>query len=357
MRKFACLHLFFAAGCAQSTVSGVTLDEYGERFATAYCDMLRDCYGTDIYEAVLGTDCAGTFLRGWDEGAQPRIEEAIAAGTVSYDESSAAECLAIVESIGCEAIDRPSLPACDAVLVGTVAAGGACSLDEECAGESYCRLDASCPGTCQARVASGSACTGDAACQANLRCGTDGTCQAPAAMGAACGGSSGVECSGGTFCFGAAMGSAGTCRSPLSLQTAALGATCQPGGGMGPLCQPGLSCALTGIAGMMPTFACEAASPSGGACHVAIPDSCPSGEHCAGIDLMMFDFDGTCAPLPGDGEACAAVPFGAQCAAGTRCAAGTCRAIGSIGAACTDAGDCWSGTCDGGTCAAGALCG
>lgn len=349
-----------AAGCGGGDGGGgPTLDEFGSRNASTICEALIGCYGADIVELFVGPDCQRTFLSLWDQAQRPRLEEAIARGSVTYDASRADACLAAVAAAGCGAIDRPSLPDCEAALAGTIAPGGACSIDEECMGDSYCRTDAACPGTCQARVASGSACTSDAACQAGLRC-AGGTCQAPARAGAACEGPTMIQCAGGLLCLGASAGGAGmparagACRAIDAVRSAALGDLCDPQSSEGPLCMAGLSCALTGVSGgTMPVFECESEASSGGPCHLGVPDPCPTGEFCDGVMPFMGDFDGTCTALPGSGEPCQ----GGRCAEGLRCnAASTCTPVSDVGGACSEGADCYSGSCEGGTCVEGMLC-
>ncbi|UJR80023.1 hypothetical protein [Sandaracinus amylolyticus] len=346
----------WTTGCDEGGGS-ITLDEYGAESAEATCATIERCYGPDLVEALAGPDCVGSAQRTLEQASLPQIEAAIAAGTVQYDGAAARECVDAVADASCAAIDRASLPACEDAFVGTVAAGGACALDEECAGDAFCRIELTCPGTCQARVPSGSACEGDDECQAALRC-LGGTCQAPAREGAACGGGTEIECAAGLVCLGqqepsATMpeGRTGLCRSLPATQTAAIGATCDPDNG--PLCVSGVSCALIGVtAGTTPVFECVAASTSGGACNLGFPDPCPFDHTCEGVDLAMGDFEGTCVALPRAGEPCP----NNRCGRDAWCSSGTCRAVQSIGSACTSDADCFSGFCDGGTCAEGVLC-
>lgn len=335
----------------------VPLSELGARTAETYCGLLDQCYGPDLLEAFTGGNCVATFQRTFDEQTLPQFEQAIAEGTLRYDGARAAGCLDQLEAAGCGFIDRPELSECEAALEGTIALGGACSINEECTGTAFCAMDTMCPGTCQARVAPGTACEDDGACGSGLRC-FDGTCRSPALADAPCGGGTNPDCAGGLICRGemeappGGTGTSGTCVSPASIMTAPLGEACNPS--EGPFCQSGLSCALTGVTGgTTPNFVCVAASTSGGTCNVSFPDMCPAGQIC---DAMPFveggSFDGTCQPLPTDGEACVQ----SRCAAGHRCDGATCQAIGSVGAACESGADCYSASCDAGVCALAELC-
>ncbi|MFW5920506.1 MAG: EB domain-containing protein [Polyangiales bacterium] len=66
---------------------------------------------------------------------------------------------------------------------------------------------------------------------------------------------------------------------------------------------------------------------------------------------------GTCTPLPTDGEACVDGAIFRNCAGGHACVEGTCRQMRRIGGDCEADEQCYSGNCDGGTCAEAPLCG
>ncbi len=356
-RALAAWIVVLATGCGDGGGRDVPIEEYGELSTGALCDALLDCYGPAVVAQLGGEDCAGSLHRLWEQQQGPRLQQAIAEGTIVYDGTRVEACLAEVAAAGCGAVDRVSLPECEAVLVGNVAPGGACSIEEQCEGESFCRRDTMCPGTCQARVASGSACTESAACQPGLRCAA-GTCQAAAGVGASCEGSTGLPCAGGLICFGGTDASPGmpaapgTCQTRESLFTANVGDLCDPEGD-GPLCVEDARCALTGVSGgTTAVWECEAPVASGAACHLAFPEECPTGEICLGVLPLMGDFDGTCGPRPGSGEPCERN----LCADGTRCVSSTCQPVSDVGGACTTGFDCFSGTCEDGVCAEAMLC-
>jgi hypothetical protein len=350
LASISCLWLVLAS-CAESRPSALTLDQYGTALGDATCGVLRDCYGEDLLD-TLAPGCVEVYARSWDQAVGPRIEEAIAAGTVQFDGASAQRCLDEIEATGCAVIDRQSLEACEATLVGTVAAGGACNLNEECSGDAFCRLDAMCPGTCQPRAGAAATCEEDDGCQATLRC-VDGVCRAPGASGAGC--ATANECQGGLICFGQMGTTDGECISTADLQTAGLGDACSPQQIGGPLCEPGLSCVLTEITAgppPAPVFECVSPSASGAVCNVGFPDPCPSGEMCAGAAPLSGDLEGTCTALPTSGPC-----LENRCADAHRCDGTRCVAISGIGGACMEDADCFSGNCEGGTCAEGVLCG
>jgi hypothetical protein len=121
----------------------------------------------------------------------------------------------------------------------------------------------------------------------------------------------------------------------------------------GTLCEVGLSCVLTSAT---PTFECQTATDSGAACTLSFPDHCPDGEWCAGLDPDGGDIDGTCRPIPGDGEACANYLGDPECEAGLACdhetdpTNPTCTTVESIGGNCNSDAGCYSGVCDYGSC-------
>lgn len=350
--------LLVTSGCGDDGGGGgsITLDEFGSESAETICDTFEACYGAELLESFAGSDCVGRFSAAYAQALVPQLEAAIAAGTVVYDGERASACIEAQRAAGCGLVDRVATPACEETFAGTVEAGGPCALNEECAGDSYCRIEGACPGTCQARVGSGATCSADDACQPGLRC-FDGTCQAAARAGAACGGASGIECAGGLVCMGARDATpmnpavSGTCRTLAEVQVGELGDLCDLDAGM--LCQSGLACALTGVSGgTMAVFECVAAASSGATCNLGFPDPCPFDHTCEGVMPAMGVFEGTCTPLPGDGEPCR----NNQCSEGNRCAAGTCRAVRGLGGACTESADCISTYCDAGVCAEAVLC-
>lgn len=330
----------------------LTLEQFAEQSPALTCAQLRECYGDGLIE-VFSADCETDFGSRYLEMQLPRLQAAVAVGTVEYDGARAQACLDAIDAAGCAVGDRPALAACDDMLTGTVASGGACSIEPECAGDAFCQIAiGSCGGSCQARASSGSPCTTSEGCQAGLEC-YGGVCRTPAGVGASCQGSDAVECAGGLLCVGAMAGptpAAGECQALATVLSGGLGEGCDLQGG--PYCQPGLSCALTGVDGTTPVFECVGPSSSGGACHLSLPDACPSGEACDATPLTGGGFDGTCQPLPVAGEPCRQN----RCAAGHACFGDGCRALQHVGGACTIDGECYSGSCDGTACVEGALC-
>lgn len=345
------------SGCPSSTTaSNVPIEMLGATYGSVSCSVVQDCYGDALVRLLTGTTtsaaCEARAEAGYTNAALPRYQAAIAMGTLTYDGSQAGACVDALTAEGCAAVTARTPAACDLLFVGHVALGGACALDEECAGDAYCSVTTACPGTCQAYGASGSACTRDQACQTGLRCG-NGTCMAPGGAGAACQGTTGVDCSGGLICAGGSATRAGVCTSVDAVFVGAMGAACNPTNGQ--LCMQGLSC----IVASATSQTCGAGGlAAGSACSLSLPDMCAAGFYCMGPSLAVMPpvFDGTCAPLPLAGQACATVVAGQSCADGSICQANVCVELQENGGPCTTDANCYGNHCAAGTCTAPTYC-
>ena len=133
---------------------------------------------------------------------------------------------------------------------------------------------------------------------------------------------------------------AGECVDLNGRFTADEGEAC---GWLGPWCRTGLFCDLT-------AGTCTSERPgSGGQCVLTLPDQCPDGEWCDTSAEPPYP----CVPIPGDGEPCTAERFGARCQPSQACLDdGLCHALQRLGEACDVDGECYSGNCDSGGCAA-----
>jgi hypothetical protein len=342
------------AGCPSSTTpSNVPIEDLGARYGATFCGLLTDCYGEVARNTLLGVsseeECASRVSLQYSELSLPLYQQAIADGTMSYDGGHVDACIAAIEAQGCDVINSRTPSACDAVLIGELSPGDACSINEQCEGDAYCMNDASCPGTCQPRGAVGTACTTDEACQSGMKCMNE-SCGVPAGENAPCGGPGGIDCGGGLICVGSGA-EPGNCRTPATVQSGALHGACNVQ--MTQLCQPGLSCVVASATSMT----CEMGGIAIGAdCQLAVPDMCADGAFCDGTNIATGDLTGTCAALPTSGMACASVVFGGSCAAGLHCDSGTCRETHEAGGACTSGGDCYSANCVSGSCAPAMLC-
>jgi hypothetical protein len=283
----------------------------------------------------------------YEDWVIPLILEAIADGRVEYEGRSAAECLRILRTRGCESVN-PRMPACDAALRGTIPLGGSCWSSVECAGDAGCDRTSACPGTCAPLRALGEPCVVIEDCAHGLGC-YSGTCQRAAREGEPCS-LFGAECEGGLVCVG--TGPDPTCRRVESVYTGALGSPCDPDGS---LCIPSSVCAFDRLEGTVPRYVCASPAPLGGPCRYAFPDACLAGQRCDADPFGMGgSFDGTCRPLPVHGEPCAG---GSACAAHHVCVAGVCNRRSRIGGPCAMGVDCYSRTCVGSVCVAPMACG
>ncbi|UJR83369.1 Dickkopf N-terminal cysteine-rich domain-containing protein [Sandaracinus amylolyticus] len=195
------------------------------------------------------------------------------------------------------------------VARGSVAIGGACLVDEQCAPGAYCEGYS----TCAARVATGEGCDRAAMC-ADGYCDIGSptpTCLAPAAEGEGCDapiGHLGQVCADGLVCVastcrppppegqpcgdqnecatGLVCGAGNRCRTPI-----ALGAACDVTAPQSP-CVAGAFC---------DEGTCAAARPASASCD-GLPGECGTGLACLDIGTPHTY---VCTPLPGAGELCA----------------------------------------------------
>jgi len=349
------LPLAAAAACGGSSSGGgesTPLADAPTKLASAFCDVFDQCLGEAAAFSPLGQDCAGSLTKQIEQSDFSLLQGRIDAGTVQYDGTKVSGCADAIRSAGCTVFSNRLSTLCPGVLTGTVDPGGACVLSGECKTGSFCRTDQACPGTCTALRSAGQDCVKSDDCQDTLIC-SDRTkkCVKPSGSGDPCEGSSGPPCTTGLVCKGASGTTPGTCISPSAAFGAASGAACDPTSGT--FCQQGLGCALIGVTAAGAQFQCEAPT-SGGACHVAYPEACPSDQYC---ELPGSSVDGTCKPLPGDGQPCAKhVPSDPNstdtlCATGAVCVQGTCHTMKNLGESCSIDDECYSTACDAGGCA------
>ncbi|HJL17653.1 MAG TPA: hypothetical protein RMH99_18460 [Sandaracinaceae bacterium LLY-WYZ-13_1] len=340
---------------------GVAFEDLPTQYASTVCQPFADCAGETVARSSFGPGRCETFFEGsFRNGTMPQWMGALERGTTGYDEGAAAACLDAFADLGCDITIAASPPECQRIFVGTIEPGGACSLTEECAGDAYCD-GASCPdssGTCAARKENGAACDGDVECRAGLTC-EDRTCAPPASRrDGPCGGPEGLNCPLDQICVGDTEESAGSCTPRSEVLTAAVGEVCEVEEGTA-LCQEGLSCALVGGGMTGLEWECKEGVGAGAPCNVAFPSMCPEDQYCDADPAMTGSFEGTCTALPTEGMACADSSEG-SCASGLTCVRGetasTCVRPKDNGQPCSEGGECHSGLCEGGVCAAPELC-
>lgn len=338
-------------GAEAGAGGGVEVDDLPAEMAQAVCAAAEDCLGSSLERFVRGHDCVTLMRNRLEDSSFPNLRDAIEDGRVAYDGESMRSCLDAMAASGCDALGTGRPDACERALEGTVEDGSPCGVDEECVGDAFCdRSGAVCPGTCAARREEGSVCREDRHCQAGLVCFDVGECVRPGGAGEPCS----PRCAPGLECVGPDRES-GTCRTVSEVATAREGEACDPLLETGTLCEEGLSCVLVSLAGDG-GWECRPRVGSGAPCQWASPSQCPSGEYCAGTNLSADVLDGTCAPLPREGEACA--DDGApSCAPGHACVTGSvCRLVQRNGGGCMVDDECYSGSCQSGACAPDAAC-
>ena len=253
---------------------------------------------------------------------------------------------------------------CGGMIVGTQPLSGTCTINDECAGDSYCHFEGRvCPGDCRSRTGVGSPCGyGNNVCSGGRLGGTScrldisssqsvtartGSCvewiaeDRAAGEGAPCG-FEGLEqenrytyCAQGLFCnyteiSATGLLSKGTCKRAL--------ATGDPCSSRIDLCSDDGVCAGSAEAGTCQPFrwheegdACDPNGlSSGGLCDRAANLVCaPSGCIRAGDGRTGSPCDGRLG----------------QCAEGYRCEQSTCVALQPAGGPCQTSDDCLSGAC------------
>ncbi len=350
------------SGGGGGSTSGPAFEDLPPLLAQAMCSIVETCMGEDIVAGIYGEGmCEDRVVASVEDGDFGYTGDAIAAGRVTYNPDRVDACLASIQSAGCDfnATRFMRNDACGEVLVGAVEAGGECGVEQDCLGDTFCKLD-SCPGICTPLLAAGSSCQDDDQCQEGLHC-SDNTekCATVAAEGAACGGGTGPDCEIGMVCAGEDEDTAtqGVCTAQADVFTEKLGDSCSFE--TGTLCEPGLCCILvveTVDGGPQALFECAEGVSSGQDCSFGVPTQCPFGEYCSGIDLTAGDYAGTCQPLPGEGQDCVQDLAG-SCAPGLVCDTdGKCHAVGRLGDPCVSDLGCASELCQGGVCARPPLC-
>jgi hypothetical protein len=336
------------SGGGAGTTGGIPIEEVPPLYAAALCTALESCFGALYDELGGGEDCNQLLEKTIANGDFQSLQQAVESGKVTYDGTKMQACLDKLASSSCKVASDREHAECIAAADGTVEQGGDCNFDFECKSPAFCQVDLACPGKCAPLLAAKSACDRDDQCASGLVCTDPGTCEQPAGAGQSCQEGSATPCALGLLCIGGdpAGGTPGTCKAPSELFTAALGADCTLAGG--PLCTLGLSCAVESVTASGVTTKCVAESST--ACSISVPDMCPTGQYC---NIPAQQWQGTCAPLPTDGQPCTA---GDDCAPFTRCEAGTCRSMKDNGGTCQNDDTCYSGKCAGGACAVDTPC-
>ncbi len=343
--------------------SGIPLGDVPAALAKAYCDLYDKCYGALVDISTPGEDCVTRTQKSIEDGGFNELSSSVSAGTVEYHADLVQACLDAIAGESCDQLLQRGIAACEAAVSGTVDAGGDCTIDADCKGANvFCQGGGTCPGKCTAPLAAGQDCDRDAMCQSGLSCdATTKKCVKPPGLGDACGGGVEAECGPPGVCIGqnVQQSKTGTCKTVDQILTATNGAACSPQDG--PWCVGAVPCVVTAVdAGGNVTASCGAKVASGAACHLSIPDQCPTGEYCdITVQQLLTGQTGACQPVPKAGETCAAPLTGtAGCEAYSRCDPTTakCVPLHRLGEPCSTDLACYSGRCANGGCAP-AACG
>lgn len=324
------------------------LEDVPKAVAEAMCTGVSSCAGPMFQTYLAGSDCVELYTNYVFEGSLAATIEAVEKGTIVYHADKADACISGFGAVACDQTKRAP-EVCEEALQGTIAVGGDCTLDAECVGTAYCKVDATCPGKCSPREASGAACSDNDDCQDGFGC-LDGKCGKPVADGQPCGKDVGT-CAQWSICAGELGATTGTCTATKSLFVGKENDACHLT--KGPWCGDGLSCIIDSVSQAGPTMKCVKPAASGAACKIGLPTQCPPANYCAETDISKGDFEGTCKASPVDNEPCDET---ATCTGQRVCVSGVCKSLKSTGAACASAFECYSANCDKGKCAAGNAC-
>ncbi|UQA61469.1 DUF7107 domain-containing protein [Polyangium aurulentum] len=204
------------AGCGddpepEPTGGAIALDAFAGEFSKLFCNRAFACCDAAERDQLLSIlspkpkdeqECSTAFSLVYSFLLSEQ-KDSVAAGRQAYDGDKAASCIAKNKDV-CMGLAGNDLfetdPDCDAVFVGKVADGSACTNDEDCsAAGSICKED-----VCTPLSPVGGGCTFSTDCQEGLACSFGGPngnkCVKPVPNGEMCSGSS--ECESGYCDFG-----------------------------------------------------------------------------------------------------------------------------------------------------------
>ena len=148
MRTLICFTVALAA------CGGVGINDFESKLVDAYCKNAVTC---KMMPDVATCKAATSFKTRQFETLIAKSKTKV----IKYDDGKGADCIDSVETQTCTFDGFHTAPSpCVDAFAGTVAAGGACAIDNECAGGGTCvptdmtcdSRTACCPGTCKAAV-------------------------------------------------------------------------------------------------------------------------------------------------------------------------------------------------------------
>jgi hypothetical protein len=330
----------------------IPLSGLAEAITTTSCQLFSKCYGPAIEIVSQGTPCEQYFLPFLQDSVLAPILESVNDGAITYDPSAGAACVqgiydaATAEPPLCSNFDKV-VESCKSAFGGLSQLTQPCDHRFECAEGLYCDL-AGCPAaTCTALGGVGSVCATHAACNpiADLYCKIPsgqptGTCEKYIASDAVC--AAGDTCQPGSYCLD------GKCVRIAKVFTLEEDLKCYTSSA---LCNPGLACEFDGLPFLSDGY-CKAPKVPAQACHIALPEECPSGHYCTS---SIFNEPGTCAILPANGETCAkagvqSIGLRGPCQPGLACVNDECAPYANLGQVCEAHAQCFSGACVGNVC-------
>lgn len=139
--------LLVLVGCTSDTIDSA---EFLAALVNEECDRAFECKETfpssaTAFDDLFGADTAACKANLAEYYENTAVVRAIKAGTIAYDGKDAATCVHGLGAPSCatywdEGLSYPD--ECATAMHGTIAAGGACTIDFECADDMVCE------GTC-----------------------------------------------------------------------------------------------------------------------------------------------------------------------------------------------------------------
>ena len=369
MRKIAIAlttSLLFAA-CGGSSNSdtapsnnGIPLAEVPAALAKSACDVFARCNKL-FYPIVFAvTDCTATVTAQFTEATFNDLERVVTDGTANYNALLGKQCVDAVEAGDCSVFDNNLPAACRQAFTGTVAAGGDCTMAQECSDpDSRCDTSAGvCPGKCAPRSSAGVDCQVNEDCALGLVCAKlTSKCTAPPKEGEPCGGTVNEDCAGGLICVGddKASMTPGACQSQDTVLVAASGSDCSIK--HGPMCQVGLSCVITTLTADL-NGKCQPPGAASSACNISIPSQCPVGQFCPlTLTQALAGMTANCTDLPAENDSCAPNTSLSVCGKDLICdSSKTCAKRSELGQTCMRDDECVSNHCINGGCSSVSAC-
>lgn len=295
----------------------VRLEALCAPLAAATCRVHLGCRSGVTRESLLACE---SHLATACEAERPRLEARIAAGLLRYDARALRDCVTRLDMTRCGApgdMQAELGNACDAVLVGRLAAGAVCEDAGDCAPGLGCMSAGTCPGRCEPLRTLGDPCDAELApCAAGLSCEL-GRC-APAAVPLEAECITSAQCPDGAFCDDAELGA--YCR-----ERRAIGAACDDD----EQCAEADYCRFVSLGDdlVIEAGVCATRLHEGAECDPLV-GGCAAG-------LACDETNAVCVALPdAAGEGCVADVSPCGEGTGLQCEAGACELEPFVGDAC-----------------------